>query len=351
MFHLATAVTPDDRMAALEEFLEWWLGPRRDDYGEPAEALDAVALPAPLRRLYAFAGRWPEPPSHLRRADNALRWPDWWVPLSELRTDDGKLAFCYENQGCGRWGTLHEGADPPVWWDYDQRGEWALMPDRLSHFLVTYCLRTAARKARKQAHDPGLAAHYQSRRAAAVPLWSGQYTTERIPGRPSEPVRYFLLDGQILVEEGGETWPDRLLFAANSPEGVAHFDALLAPVREIGLTLHPGPDHFTGRYWLFVLYEDGSGRLAPRGRLSATFPPGTADFRRLRQHLLALPAEENAPFPHLFLDLHGPGSTHHIHKRSSDLTAVRELFPRVLPALEGEEGAELRRTFAEERPV
>ena len=47
------------RMDALCEFIEFWLGPRQQSYGEPARALRARSLPMPLERLYEFAGRWP----------------------------------------------------------------------------------------------------------------------------------------------------------------------------------------------------------------------------------------------------------------------------------------------------
>src|SRR3712207_6894746 len=49
------------RMDELERFIRFWLGPRKAGYGEPKKALDRDPLPEPLRRLYAFAGRWPPP--------------------------------------------------------------------------------------------------------------------------------------------------------------------------------------------------------------------------------------------------------------------------------------------------
>jgi hypothetical protein len=59
MFRFLDAATADERMAELERFIEWWYGPRKPEYGTPADEL--YDLPAPLRRFYAFAGRWPSP--------------------------------------------------------------------------------------------------------------------------------------------------------------------------------------------------------------------------------------------------------------------------------------------------
>ena len=49
----------EDRLTELERFLEFWLGPRCPEYGESPEKLASMQLPDPLRRFYAFAGRWP----------------------------------------------------------------------------------------------------------------------------------------------------------------------------------------------------------------------------------------------------------------------------------------------------
>ena len=46
-------------MSELERFIVCWLGPRHEDYGEPESSLNRLRIPDPLRRLYAFAGRWP----------------------------------------------------------------------------------------------------------------------------------------------------------------------------------------------------------------------------------------------------------------------------------------------------
>src|SRR5262249_40939230 len=147
-------------------------------------------------------------------------------------------------------------------------------------------------------------------------------------------VAYHLLEERILVEEGRGAHGSAREFAANSPEGVERFQLHLGKIDEIGLTLHLDPNPLMGRYWLFVLRADGSGWLH-YGTEGATFPAGTVDFRRVREHLLALPEAEEPACPYLYLDMSCLGSTYHIYKRAQDVSIVRELFPAVLAALEG----------------
>jgi hypothetical protein len=145
---LLKARTAAGRLGALEQFLEFWFGRRRREYGEPAKRLRRVPLPYPLRRFYAFAGRWPsaEPEKqelfYTGGAGHHLRPPDD-VSLRE----DGKLDFFMEYQGDWVGLTLPRGNDPPVWlsgWleegDDDERT--VQVCDSLSRFLVTHCLMT-----------------------------------------------------------------------------------------------------------------------------------------------------------------------------------------------------------------
>jgi hypothetical protein len=58
MFRFLEAKDANERMDELERFLTFWYGPRRPEYGEANESLRRFPLPEPLRRFYAFAGRW-----------------------------------------------------------------------------------------------------------------------------------------------------------------------------------------------------------------------------------------------------------------------------------------------------
>jgi hypothetical protein len=143
-FRLREATTAADRLAELERFLVYWFGPHRAEYGEPADSL--AGMPDPLRRFYAFAGRWPSPnhdsdqPFYTGGGGHHLRAPD-----AVTARDDGTLDFFMEYQGDWEGLTLPAGDDPPVWLDGcfdagDRRRE--KVSDSLSRFLVTHCLTT-----------------------------------------------------------------------------------------------------------------------------------------------------------------------------------------------------------------
>lgn len=99
-FVLDSAATADRLTAELEKFLVFWLGPRREGFGQPKDVLDAHPLPEPLRRLYAIAGRWTRPhpdvdeETEIFSIQEHLRSPDRLE-----RTPGDKLIFLDENQG------------------------------------------------------------------------------------------------------------------------------------------------------------------------------------------------------------------------------------------------------------
>jgi hypothetical protein len=144
-FGLLEAQDPAARMAALEQFLEFWFGPRQPQFGELEPRLERLPLPYPLRRFYAFAGRWPsaEPERqelfYTGAAGHHLRPPEGVV----LR-DDGRLDFFMEYQGDWEGVTSPDGDDPPVWLTgFLEEGEderTVQVCDSLSKFLVTHCL-------------------------------------------------------------------------------------------------------------------------------------------------------------------------------------------------------------------
>ena len=139
-------------MAALCEFMEFWLGPRRSSYGESPQAIGEHSLPMPLKRLYEFAGRWPslDYEGPIQYAAPALSHQDSLAALHRLKYEgDGKVNFLCENQGVWDCRTLAEGEGRlPVWCYGDQMDEhekWftgeRLVCDSLSRFLVTFVLQ------------------------------------------------------------------------------------------------------------------------------------------------------------------------------------------------------------------
>jgi hypothetical protein len=150
-FDLMGAKSASERMQILLHFIEFWLGPRRLEYGESAEALAALRLPIPLRVLYEFAGRWPRfyPLPNYEPWNHALAHQDHLKKLERLQfTRNDRLIFVDENQGVWECCTLTHGDDPPVWCiedHQDNTGQWTkqerLVCSSLSTFLVSFVLQ------------------------------------------------------------------------------------------------------------------------------------------------------------------------------------------------------------------
>jgi hypothetical protein len=287
---LLEAVTAGDRMGALCEFIEFWLGPRRPSFGEAEGALDGRPLPMPLRRLYGFAGRWPhrEDRGTIEHVVPALSHQDSLVALHELKSvDGGKVVFLWENQGNWDCRTLPEGDDPPVWChgDHeDEHGNWfrgeRLVCESLSSFLVTFTLQELTLGSLVCLGDEGLKDHFLSVRdmelSSAVPIWlEGTYVY-------GSPHNYYLW-GEVLV---AEFWGDPFL-AANHEGGIEFLCENQGSIDSI--TLHVFPP------WSLDVQPDGSARLRYlTGRIDegADAPAGTFDFVGLIATLTALASDD-----------------------------------------------------------
>ncbi|MBM4068329.1 MAG: hypothetical protein FJ271_05220 [Planctomycetes bacterium] len=98
-FTLIGADSTAELLHRLERFLEWWYGPGRPEYGDSAD-LTKRTLPFPLRRFYAFAGRWPSREPECMPYLYSGAGGHHLLPLDELNsTADGKLRFFMEYQG------------------------------------------------------------------------------------------------------------------------------------------------------------------------------------------------------------------------------------------------------------
>jgi hypothetical protein len=276
---LLEAETAKARMDALCEFLQFWLGPRRDEYGEPIEELDRRPLPMPLRRLYEFAGRWPrrEGVSPLAFAVPVLSHQDYLLLVDELTTaDDGKLIFLRENQGVWDCRTFPKGDDPPVWCfgDHrDEQGQWfrgeRVVCDSLSRFLVSFALQELTFGSRLCLFDDGLTDLFRSESAAAVPIWHGNFY---VHGNDWS----FLLWGDVLVFDHVE----EPFMAANHPTGIAFLEANQGTVDRVRI--------FQSFRWDLEVRADGSAWLRQLGAGAtekAEAPAGTFDFADLRDAL------------------------------------------------------------------
>jgi hypothetical protein len=150
IFRLLEASDPRGRLGELGRFLEYWFGPRRPGFGEPAERVRARALPWPLAWFYEFAGRWPPgvPGYTLEGFFYTGAGLHHLYPLHRVKPrPDGRLEFHGEYQGDWSGLTLAAGEDPPVWIEGswieengdDMSGE-KFVCSSLSRFLVTHCL-------------------------------------------------------------------------------------------------------------------------------------------------------------------------------------------------------------------
>ena len=206
-------------MDDLERFFAFWFGPPRRGYGETPGALKRLQLPDPLRRLHAFAGRWParEPfPDGTER--RALAIQDSLVPASRLKKlEDGKVVFLHENQGVWSCGTRPEGSDPPVWVagelneDVGYGGKWGLVDRSLSRFLVTFCLQEMVCGSRFCATDSDLGVEVDELLADGVRIWDDHPYVYASRG-----YTFHLLDGPLLVGRMRDIW----FFGTNHPGGI-----------------------------------------------------------------------------------------------------------------------------------
>ena len=211
-FGLATARTPDERMSELEKFIVFWLGPRLRKFGESEAVLDRMKLPVPLRRLYAFAGRW----GRNGRTGSVFANQDGLKLASEVAYKDGKVVFVVENSGNWEAATSTAEDDPPVWvndqWirGYGQ-GKWVLVSSSLSQFLATFCMQELMFGSRLcVAEDNNLIERWKTRRKEAIPLITGPYPYMSVDST------FRLLHGHVLVGEMDcGTW-----FGANHEKGM-----------------------------------------------------------------------------------------------------------------------------------
>ena len=101
MFRFLAKRSSRTRLDELERFLEFWYGPRRPEYGEPQKRLRKLPLPYPLRRFYAFAGRWPSPhPWYRGDTFYEGHGGHHLQPLQDVKVlPSGRLSFLMEYQG------------------------------------------------------------------------------------------------------------------------------------------------------------------------------------------------------------------------------------------------------------
>jgi hypothetical protein len=345
-FHprLLEAANSGMRMDALCDFIEFWLGPRTPSYGESGEAVSERSLPMPLKRIYEFAGRWPnwDRQGPIGYAVPALSHQDSLATLKKLQYEaDGKVTFLHENQGVWDCRTLADGDDPPVWCygdQMDQQNNWfhgeKLICDSLSRFLTTFVLQELALGSRLYLCDETLTDRFVSERDSAVPVWTnGPYVHGSLHD--------FHLWRNVLV---AELWGDYFL-AANHEESIAFLTQNQGPIDLIDLMM--------GLQWRLDVRSDGSACIRYRqGQIdeAAEAPAETFNFEELLAKLSAAASGEGHYELNAMVFFHRQGQSGGLRgKHLHDSKLVRSLFRLVLKR-SVEPNKPLERRFAAEWP-
>lgn len=310
-------------LAELEKFIVFWIGPRQEQFGEPTAVLNAYQLPEPLRRLYEFAGCWSRPSTdaegdlpifsicdHLRSVDQLV-----WTP-------EGKLIFLDENQGNWTCATLSEGDDPPVWVedvvDLHRQGNWRLVTESLSRFLVTFCLRELLFGSQLLLCDKLLERSFESSKDSVIPLWTGG-PNANWDGNSS----FFLVHDSVLIGDiGGARW-----FASNHEKGIGFLNAHQGPIREVGLEIESS--------WSLSFRTDGSASITLPGQFDATAltPPGSFDFASVRDQLKSVCTDVMPRSNRWYATFSRSGQTSCRGTGVQDARIAEALFREVLNAL------------------
>ena len=278
MFDLMSARNAGERMDQLERFIEFWVGPRKLEFGEPEDALARIGLPGPLARLYRFAGRWkpdgwskdPRFPPHMFCAQDEL------IELAKLApTTEGRLPFISENQNVWTCATDLLQDDPPVWIreNYESHPEWNLSCNSLSKFLISFCLQELLFGSRFTLGGELELETIKPLLDRAEPIWlNGPYALDNDH-------TFCLMEPDLLVGRFCEEY----IVGGNTERAVVFLKSLQSAIRRI----HIGSTND----WHLEIAPDGSGSIRRIGRSgsAASFSLRTFDFDLLLPQLLATP--------------------------------------------------------------
>lgn len=156
---------PKHLIDSLVAFVEEWHG-MRSWYGVAPDKLAACELPVPLANLYAALGNMPG----TRGGPFGFSHQDTLLPFEWLQTENGRLLFALECEGCWRAYTRLAGDDPPVWFFFDE-GKPELEHPSLANFLVTLCLQEITLSSTVTYAGDGLVDRFASRGFRVTPLW------------------------------------------------------------------------------------------------------------------------------------------------------------------------------------
>lgn len=128
---------------SLKLFIEKWVGKWLPKYGMLENEVPDF-LPQPLREIYLYAGKWPNP-----RLDAGLylfQGQDILMDVENLERKNGRVFFLMENQSNWTCEVEEYNNESPIYcdaaeiWDENASGH-EIVCKSLSHFLVTFCLQ------------------------------------------------------------------------------------------------------------------------------------------------------------------------------------------------------------------
>lgn len=347
-FGMMEAGSPQARMAALFEFVTFWVGRRQPEFGETAERLLAHQLPMPLRQLYEFAGRWTRKGKTI---EEGFRWhlfaeQDALLPLDDLQVaENGKLIFVAENQGVWDCRTLCEGDDPPVWCCDDQRmenGVWISIErpvgESLSKFLVSFVLQELVLGAPTWADSEELEEHFLADFENATPLWlNGPYV---------DGLRHNIyLWKNVLVGD----FAGSVFFAARDKAGEAYLINLGQPDSEGDIS--QVTVSFDGK-WILIARPDGSAQIVQLGDgpMGIDAPPSSLNFDDVLESIGDVVANEKLPSRKVHVVLTYSTGVSSPHEQLEDESVARQLFVRSLDCSNHESAKKLQSLFVLDWP-
>lgn len=149
-------ISRENTIDDLIRFVKFYAGEPKDEYKIPKEQIPEY-LPRPLKLIYHEFGNFPSHnPDELSEqtlplnndgTNHLFHNQDALVYFDQLKEENGRVEFAWENSG--NWSAVTETYkdDPPVYsdahlvWDVDNKQKWIWVCHQLSHFLATLCLQ------------------------------------------------------------------------------------------------------------------------------------------------------------------------------------------------------------------
>ena len=205
-FHLGEEFDSETRIDSLLEFIEFWMGERRPEFGTPVTD-NRELMPPSLLRIIEFAGDWPRIP------DGKLLSNQNYLVDSVALTDEGKIHVVFENQSVCGWVTEARQEDPSVWAKWNDSDHWHVVSESLTSFLIIHCLFEICSGSRLALFDSALEGALEGLESNDLAILRGFNPDEKC----ADEYRFTLVEGVVIRMDSPFIDP---LFAAQSARGV-----------------------------------------------------------------------------------------------------------------------------------